>query len=69
MTLLLGAPLTTGNTATGATLRLHDVNETGTDPMKFNLTFTPFAVPVPGAFILFGSGLVGLIGVARRWRV
>lgn len=68
MTLLLGAPLTTGNTATGATLRLHDINEAGTDAMKFNLTFTPFAVPLPGTFILFGSGLVCLIGVARRKR-
>jgi hypothetical protein len=24
------------------------------------------AVPVPAAFWLFGSGLIGLIGVARR---
>ncbi|WP_297528288.1 hypothetical protein [Thiohalobacter sp.] len=26
------------------------------------------AVPLPGAFWLFGSGLFGLIGAARRWR-
>lgn len=68
MALLLGAPLTMGNTATGATLRLHDMNETGTDPMKFDVTFTPFVVPVPGAMTLFGSGLACLIGVARRRR-
>jgi hypothetical protein len=27
---------------------------------------TPSAVPVPAAVWLFGSGLLGLIGVARR---
>ena len=32
---------------------------------NFNLTGTP-AVPVPAAAWLFGSGLLGLIGVARR---
>lgn len=30
------------------------------------LTITPAAVPVPAAVILFGSGLVGLVGIARR---
>lgn len=30
------------------------------------LTFTPAAVPIPAAFVLFGSGLIGLIGIARR---
>jgi hypothetical protein len=30
------------------------------------LTFTPAAVPIPAAVILFGTGLVGLIGIARR---
>ena len=66
MFLALAAPLTTGNSAMGSTLRLHDLNETGTDPMKFNLTLTP--VPEPDAFILFGCGLAGLIGVARSRR-
>ena len=31
--------------------------------------FTPTAVPVPAAVWLFGSGLVGLVGVARRKKV
>ena len=30
------------------------------------LTFTASAVPVPAAVVLFGSGLIGLIGIARR---
>lgn len=68
MVLLLASPLAMGNSASGATLRLHDGNETGTDPMKFDVTFTPFVVPVPGAVILFGSALVSLVGVGRRRR-
>ena len=31
-----------------------------------SLTATPAAVPVPAAVWLFGSGLAGLVGVARR---
>ena len=68
MLLLLASPLGMGNSASGATLRLHDMNETGTAPMKFDVTFTPFVVPVPGAAILFGSALVGLVGIGRRRR-
>ena len=31
-----------------------------------NFNFTAPAVPVPAAVWLFGSGLLGLVGVARR---
>jgi len=30
------------------------------------LTITPTAVPVPAAVVLFGTGLIGLVGIARR---
>jgi len=33
---------------------------------NFNMTAAPSAVPVPAAVWLFGSGLLGLVGVARR---
>ena len=33
---------------------------------NFNMVEAPAAVPVPAAVWLFGSGLVGLVGVARR---
>lgn len=36
---------------------------------QFNVTGTISAVPVPAAVWLFGSGLIGLIGVAKRKRV
>jgi hypothetical protein len=32
-------------------------------------TFTPFVVPVPAAIWLLGSGLTGLVAVARRRRI
>lgn len=35
----------------------------------YYLTLTPTAVPVPAAAWLFGSGLLGLVGVARRKRL
>jgi hypothetical protein len=31
-----------------------------------NVSFAPTAIPVPAAVWLFGSGLIGLVGVARR---
>lgn len=40
---------------------LNFVNATWT-----GITITPTAVPVPAAVWLFGSGLLGLVGVARR---
>lgn len=35
----------------------------------FNIQFTASPVPVPAAVYLFGSGLVGFVGLARRKRV
>jgi len=32
---------------------------------KFTVTSAP--VPIPGALVLFGSGLVGLAGISRKW--
>ena len=32
----------------------------------YNVAITPSAIPVPAAVWLFGSGLLGLVGVARR---
>jgi hypothetical protein len=33
---------------------------------NFNIQFSVSAVPVPAAVVLFGSGLVGLVAMARR---
>jgi len=41
----------------------------GADPLSLNswgLDITTSVVPVPAAAWLFGSGLLGLVGVARR---
>ena len=37
-----------------------------TGPIDYTMTFETTVVPVPAAVWLFGSGLLGLIGVARR---
>ena len=36
------------------------------DDMMVRAQFIPTAVPLPAAVWLFGSGLIGLIGMARR---
>jgi hypothetical protein len=38
------------------------------DPDTYTSTLTATPVPIPGAFALFGAGLVALAGVARRER-
>jgi hypothetical protein len=46
-----------------------DPSSFGNVAYRLNLTGTvsaPSAIPVPAAVWLFGSGLVGLVGVARR---
>jgi hypothetical protein len=56
-------PMVTGNMCmTGHSLP--DGGTMGATPLS--LTITPSAVPVPAAVWLFGSGLLGLVGVARR---
>lgn len=52
-----------------STIALSDINfsTTGGSPNTASWLVTrPTAVPVPAAVYLFGSGLLGLIGVARR---
>ena len=49
-----------------ATVPAGDPSNFGTTPYLLSLTGTVTAVPVPAAVWLFGSGLVGLAGIARR---
>ncbi len=62
----LMGPMMTGNMCmTGHSTAL--VGYAGTmDGMPLSLTITPSVVPVPAAVWLFGSGLLGLVGIARR---
>jgi hypothetical protein len=46
-----------------------DGNLLNVDPTYVGATVTVSAVPVPAAVWLFGSGLLGLVGVARRRQV
>ena len=41
----------------------------GTEDLAYSLVISTSAVPVPAAVWLFGSGLIGLIGIARRKKV
>lgn len=55
-------PLAQNQTATGSILRLHDIDEAGTDSMKFNVTFQ--IVPEPSTLLLCAFGL-GLLAARR----
>jgi len=57
-----------GNTFVLAFEGIHSVRFTGSGTIALDdLTFNPVtAIPVPAAVWLFGSGLIGLIGVTRR---
>lgn len=46
---------------------MFDLTGTGTGPISAQFAaYSPAAVPVPAALWLFGSGLLGLLGIARR---
>ena len=46
------------------------IANTSADPLaKFSIHLQPTVVPVPAAVWLFGSGLLGLVGIARRKKV
>jgi hypothetical protein len=59
-------PITPGNSTNGKTLRLHDQDEEGTKPMRFELTLTP--LPEPGTILLLSTGLAAAAVVSRRRR-
>ncbi len=52
--------------ANGLLLESHPTSNLCTNGCDLNFRVTPAAVPVPAAIWLFGSGILGLIGVARR---
>jgi hypothetical protein len=53
------------NTPEGSGLSV-DAFTDGAGVAQFSLQFQPTVVPVPASLLLFGSGLLGLIGMARR---
>lgn len=56
-----------GMDLTGTVFELSNINTTATNPYQFYIeTMDVTAVPVPAAAWLFGTGLLGLAGVARR---
>ena len=55
---------------TGTTFEFLNLNATDTDDFRFYISVMEVtAVPVPAAVWLFGSGLLGLAGIARRRRI
>lgn len=55
-----------GRVQNGDSVPLHTSNTTGFPVVKGNWLVRDTVVPVPAAVWLFGSGLIGLIGIARR---
>jgi len=51
----------------GTVFELSNINTNTTNPYQFYIeTMDVTAVPVPAAAWLFASGLLGLVGIARR---
>jgi hypothetical protein len=44
------------------------INHPGGFSSAFGKTLSANAVPIPGALLLLGSGLLGLIGIGRRFQ-
>jgi len=67
---VLVGTLSTGNPIVSAVFSDPSANQVirivNTDAVLLNYAFGTTAVPIPAAVWLFGSGLIGLIGVARR---
>lgn len=53
-------------TLAGGSIDIQETNSTSVSTYHFDLTPTAPTVPVPAAAWLFGSGLLGLAGTARR---
>ena len=67
VTLALQAPLSpTQSALIDLDLSLYDIERGGLSGVFVSGSITPSAVPVPAAVWLFGSGLIGLVGIARR---
>ena len=61
-------PLTLGNSDI-ALFYIEEIDTSGTTYLATGILTSITAVPVPAAVWLFGSGLIGLIGIARRKKV
>ena len=62
--------LATSDTYTTAGLlriSAHEATGTANDP-KLTVSYTPAPVPIPAAVWLLGSGLIGLVGLRRKFR-
>jgi hypothetical protein len=58
------------NTPEGSGLWIEAVTDTVVDPFAlFSITLQPTVIPIPAAVWLFGTGLLGLIGISRRRKI